>query len=154
MAAMAMSPLSPRQQTLSLHDMLRDMAAQEHLLLMGNQGVGCSILAAIDWASYFSAFFCSVACQTCHFVCHYFFQMSLLVDVGCHFFVILILVGVFFSFFVYFFVNWVANFVELLNLTFFKHTGAMMKHGKISMGLLRGHNFSPLSFIFDNLWAT
>lgn len=28
------------QQTLSLHDMLRDMAAQEHLLLMGNQGVG------------------------------------------------------------------------------------------------------------------
>ena len=106
MAAIAMSPLSPRQQTLSLHDMLRDMAAQEHLLLMGNQGVGCSILAAIDWASLiFLHFFCSVACQTCHFVCHYFFQMSLLVDVGCHFFVILILVGVFFSFFVYFFLS-------------------------------------------------
>lgn len=28
------------QQTLSLHDMLRDMAAGENLLLMGNQGVG------------------------------------------------------------------------------------------------------------------
>ncbi|CAE7558420.1 unnamed protein product [Symbiodinium sp. CCMP2456] len=28
------------QQTLALHDMLRDIAASEHLLLMGNQGVG------------------------------------------------------------------------------------------------------------------
>ena len=28
------------QQTLTLHDMLRDMAAGENLLLMGNQGVG------------------------------------------------------------------------------------------------------------------
>ena len=52
----------------------------------------------------------------------------------------MILVVVFFSF-VYFLVNWVANFVELLNLTFFKRTGAMMKHGKISMGVLRIHIF-------------
>lgn len=36
----APSALKSRQQTLSLHDMLRDMAAGEHLLLMGNQGVG------------------------------------------------------------------------------------------------------------------
>ena len=84
MAAMAMSPLSLRQQTLSLHDMLRDMAAQEHLLLMGNQGVGCSILTAIDWASHFFLhFFGYVACD---FVCHYFFQMSLLVVIFYIFF--------------------------------------------------------------------
>ena len=40
------SALKSRQQTLSLHDMLRDMAAGEHLLLMGNQGVG-SLVANI-----------------------------------------------------------------------------------------------------------
>ena len=43
-------PWNPRQQTLSLHDMLRDMAAGEHLLLMGNQGVG-SLVANIYFLS-------------------------------------------------------------------------------------------------------
>lgn len=44
------SALKSRQQTLSLHDMLRDMAAGEHLLLMGNQGVG-SLVANIYFLS-------------------------------------------------------------------------------------------------------
>ena len=91
MAAMAMAP---RQQTLSLHDMLRDMAAQEHLLLMGNQGVGCSVeLMTYDWVDLEDScshtlgvlqiiilsgfYFCHFRC---HFVCHCFFR--------CHVFVV------------------------------------------------------------------
>ena len=151
MAAMAMAP---RQQTLSLHDMLRDMAAQEHLLLMGNQGVGCSVeLMTYDWVDLEDS--CS----------HTLGVLQIIILSGFIFVIfVAILFAIVFSDVMFllssscFFGMCFAQFGSYLSKkgVFFMflppNVGNMMKHGEISMFFLRMiHQISHFSFIFDNL---